>query len=76
MDLPTTLSSARVATQRSNEHNEDDQHQQEVLLCIDQQIMLATNLWIQARLVNGSIYQNMLLLILKIILGQPGIHIT
>ena len=55
LNLPIALNSSRVASQTSNDHKEDEQLQQEVLLCIGQQIMLTTSLWIQARLVNGSL---------------------
>ena len=57
MNLPIALCLAKVVGPRSNDHNEDDQLQQELLLCIGQQIMSTKNLWIQVGLVNRELGQ-------------------
>ena len=57
MNLPIVLCLVRVVGPSSNDHNEDDQLQKEILLCIGQQIMLTKNLWIQAGLVNRALGQ-------------------
>ncbi|XP_057849653.2 uncharacterized protein LOC131060435 [Cryptomeria japonica] len=54
---PIALSTAEQMKGLACSNPDDEQLQSNILLCIGQEVMLSTNLWVETRLVNGALRQ-------------------
>lgn len=55
LNLPIARSLAQIAKQPNTKFGNDEQLPYEILLCMNRQVMLIANLWIEVGLINGSL---------------------
>ena len=53
--MPIARSIADFTKHSDAEHEDDNQLDQEILLCVDQRVMVTCNIWVQSGLVNGAL---------------------